>query len=133
MRKAFYLLSITIVMCLNFEKANSDQWYKGGSAPFTVRDYAVACSKKSGIWINFCLAYIQGVRDYARDLNDAGYTQLFLTGRGQLFCLPKNIPLAELRNVFLLWANENPKSWNLVGASGIASAFAETWPCKLGK
>ena len=79
MRKALYVI-ILLGAILDPYNAKSQQWSAGGSVPISVRDFVLACSKEGGVWLTFCLAYIQGVSSYAHGLSDSGYTQLFYPG-----------------------------------------------------
>ena len=128
MRKALYVI-ILLGAILDPYNAKSQQWSAGGSVPISVRDFVLACSKEGGVWLTFCLAYIQGVSSYAHGLSDSGYTQLFYPGFGQLLCHPKNLSNQQIAKIFILWANENPEHWKLSGAKGVAAALGQAWPC----
>jgi hypothetical protein len=65
-----------------------------------------------------CIYYLAGVQDVWNDLDSKKY------------CMPDGVQLAELRDVFIKYAKENPEKLNFAASSVTISAFKKAFPCE---
>ena len=65
-----------------------------------------------------CIYYLAGVQDAWNDLDSKTY------------CLPDGVKLADLKEVFVKYAKENPEKLNFTASSVTLSAFNKAFPCK---
>ncbi len=65
-----------------------------------------------------CIYYLAGVQDVWNDLDSKKY------------CIPDGVKLAELKQVFIKYAKENPQNLHRVASSIAKNAFTEAFPCK---
>ena len=65
-----------------------------------------------------CIYYLAGVQDVWNDLDSKKY------------CMPDGVKLAELKEVFIKYAKENPEKLNFAASSVTISAFRKAFPCE---
>jgi hypothetical protein len=65
-----------------------------------------------------CIYYLAGVHDARNDLDSKKY------------CMPDGVKLAELKEVFIKYAKENPEKLNFAASSVTINAFSEAFPCE---
>jgi hypothetical protein len=65
-----------------------------------------------------CIYYLAGVQDAWNDLDS------------KKFCMPDGVELAELKEIFIKYAKENPEKLYLAASSVTISAFNKAFPCK---
>jgi len=65
-----------------------------------------------------CIYYLAGVQDAWNNLDS------------KKFCMPDGVKLAELKEVFIKYANENPEKLHLAASSVVMNAFNKAFPCK---
>jgi len=65
-----------------------------------------------------CIYYLAGVHDVWNDLDSKKY------------CMPDGVKLAELREIFIKYANENPEKLYLAASSMTINAFSKSFPCE---
>ena len=65
-----------------------------------------------------CIYYLAGVQDVWNDLDSKKY------------CMPDGVKLAELKDVFIKYAKENPEKLNFAASSVTINAFNKAFPCK---
>jgi hypothetical protein len=64
-----------------------------------------------------CIYYLAGVHDARNDLDSKKY------------CMPDGVKLAELKEVFIKYAKENPEKLNFAASSVTINAFKKAFPC----
>ncbi len=45
-------------------------------------------------------------------------------------CFKGDVPMVDLRQIFVSWAKRNSPFWHLHGPAGMIAAFVDEWPCK---
>ena len=65
-----------------------------------------------------CIYYLAGVRDVWNDLDSKKY------------CMPDDVKLAELKEVFIKYAKENPEKLHLAASNVTINAFVDAFPCE---
>jgi hypothetical protein len=65
-----------------------------------------------------CIYYLAGVQDVWNDLDSKKH------------CMPDGVKLAELKDVFIKYAKENPEKLNFAASSVTINAFNKAFPCK---
>ena len=65
-----------------------------------------------------CIYYLAGVHDAWNDRDSKKY------------CMPDGVKLAELKNVFIKYAKENPEKLNFSASSVTINAFKKAFPCE---
>jgi hypothetical protein len=65
-----------------------------------------------------CIYYLAGVQDVWNDLDS------------KKSCIPDGVKLAELKNVFIKYAKNNPEKLNFSASSVTISAFKKAFPCE---
>ena len=65
-----------------------------------------------------CIYYLAGVQDVWNNLDSKKY------------CMPDGVKLAELRDVFIKYAKENPGKLYLAASSVTINAFNKAFPCE---
>ena len=65
-----------------------------------------------------CIYYLAGVHDARNDLDSKEY------------CMPDDVKLAELKEVFIQYAKENPEKLNFSASSVTTNAFNKAFPCE---
>lgn len=77
----------------------------------------------------FCAGYVVGVADMMQQVGRQGAGN-FRSVFGM--CVPKSLHTpsgnAEVQ-VFVNWAEKNPKEWGQVNEVGVVLALSEAWPC----
>ncbi len=64
-----------------------------------------------------CIYYLAGVQDVWNDLDSKKH------------CMPDDVKLAELKEVFIQYAKENPEKLNFSASSVTTNAFNKAFPC----
>jgi hypothetical protein len=65
-----------------------------------------------------CIYYLAGVHDARNDLDSKKY------------CMPDGVKLAELKEVFIKYAKDNPEKLNFAASSVTINAFTKAFPCE---
>ncbi len=65
-----------------------------------------------------CIYYLAGIQDVWNDLDSKKY------------CMPDGVQLAELKEVFIKYAKENPEKLYLAASSVTINAFNKAFPCE---
>lgn len=69
-----------------------------------------------------CMSYLAGLTDMAEVMASAAKLPRFI-------CKPNEVPIKQLRKIFIKYANDRPESLHLSAASIAGAAFAEAFPC----
>lgn len=105
------------------------------STPYSIQDLLQDC-KAAEPRHTRCSDYIRGVADSAAFVGEgfaaipdrAGKVALGAFG----FChANENITYPQAVQVFVVWAEKNPKNWQQPSTMGVVSALREAWPCKI--
>jgi len=69
-----------------------------------------------------CMAYLAGLADMTEVI-------AYSTDAARVVCKPREVPIKQLRRIFIKYANDNPESLHLSAASMVRAAFTEAFPC----
>jgi len=117
MRKAF-CAAVLVVVLLVSPGASAEM-----KSPPTVQDYINFC-QNGGVDEGYCLGTLYGVTTVLMALGQDG--QML---NSSTICSGQFISNGQMRQVFLNWAERNPKHQKTEGYLGIWSALIEAWPC----
>ncbi len=73
--------------------------------------------KCKGTGENYCLGYVAGVQDMFSDMQDTP------------FCMPPNITVGQITDVFILHLEENPSKRHYTANSLFFNAMNDAFPC----
>lgn len=82
----------------------------------------------------FCLGYLSGIATMQVLIGEELKDRTKLTGAGRdvlrvMAACNARFTAASLRQLFLNWAEANPKLWHLPAGAGAFTAFSRAWPC----
>jgi hypothetical protein len=101
--------------------------------PHTIQDLYTECSSQDEDNQLLCLAYLATSRENVTFIGRALFTPLRNPTadrlRKILYCVPNEVTNGQLRQVFINWAEKNPKDWQTVAVAGVIVALREAWPC----
>ena len=69
-----------------------------------------------------CMGYLAG-------LVDMGEMMVITADLPEIMCKPKEVPIQQLKAVFIAYARDNPESLHLSAVSIANAAFADAFPC----
>jgi len=78
------------------------------------------CKQKDAAPGLYCLGVIRGAAVTLAQSKDNEYK----------FCPGGFVSYEQMRQVFINWADANPKHWQVEGVTGVIAILMDTWPCK---
>jgi hypothetical protein len=86
------------------------------------------CTSESGFDSGLCRGYLQGIVDASVALATWEFKQDD-GGRRPGTCLPNDVTVGQVVDVWLKYAKEHPEKRHLAAASLTLNAFEDAWPC----
>lgn len=125
MRGQFFGIVIAIACLLEAPAA--------AATPVTVQDLYQQCSSTSDIAAISCINYLEGITDMMELIGTVEENpSVPYSSRTALAALSVCRPVitgGQLRQVFVQWAEQNPKEWQNPKQGGAWLAIEKTWPC----
>ena len=78
------------------------------------------CKQKDKAPGLYCLGVIRGAAEVLAGSKDKEYK----------ICTGGFVSYEQMRQIFINWADANPKHWQVGGVTGVVHVLTDTWPCK---
>jgi hypothetical protein len=125
MRKLVWA-AVVLAVLANAETARGDELGR------TVQDLYTACKQDSIAQEMFCVRYLDGLADLMFQQGSVwakGDAKLKSQMKMAAKICNANYTPGSLKQIFINWAERNPKKWQQDQSIGAISAFLNAWPC----